>query len=100
MREAAKRGALQVGLEARELLRIEAGIPKYGADMDSTVIALEAGLGPTHISLKKGCYVGQEIIARIDSRGHTNRALTGLVFPVGSDPLSGEEIMSAPSPEN
>ena len=97
VREAAKRGAIEIGPEVRELLRIEAGIPKYGADMDSTVIALEAGLGPTHISLTKGCYVGQEIIARIDSRGHTNRALTGLVFPLGAVPSPGESIMSVPS---
>ena len=76
---------LEVGEAALEILRVEAGIPMYGADMDERVIALEAGLGPTHISLIKGCYVGQEIIARIDSRGHTNRALTGFV-------LSGESL--------
>jgi len=65
--------------------------------MDATVIALEAGLGPTHISLMKGCYVGQEIIARIDSRGHTNRALTGFVFPYGAVPSPGDRILPAPT---
>ena len=58
---------------------LEAGEPRYGADMDESILAPEAGLMSTHISLTKGCYVGQEIVARIDSRGHTNRALTGLV---------------------
>jgi folate-binding protein YgfZ len=85
-------GITVVEPETQELLRIEAGIPKYGADMDETVIALEANLGPTHISLNKGCYMGQEIIARIDSRGHTNRALTGLLFAEGEIPQPGDKI--------
>ena len=63
----------------REAWRVEAGIPKWGNELDERVIPLEANLGETHFSFTKGCYVGQEIIARIDSRGHTNRALTGLL---------------------
>jgi folate-binding protein YgfZ len=77
-------GVPTVEPQVQELLRIEAGIPVYGADVDTGIIALEALLGSTHISLSKGCYVGQEIIARIDSRGHTNRALTGFVLQSGS----------------
>lgn len=73
-------GAVEVGETAEEVLRIEAGIPKYGVDMDERTIPLEANLEATHISYAKGCYVGQEIIARIHARGHTNRALTGLVL--------------------
>ncbi len=73
---------------------MEAGIPKYGVDMDETTLAPEAGLMATHISLTKGCYVGQEIIARIHSRGHTNRALTGLVFDAGDAPASGDKIIA------
>lgn len=84
----------EIGMIAQEILRIEAGIPKYGADMDETNIALEANLGPTHISMNKGCYVGQEIIARIDSRGHTNRSLTGLVFQKGCIPAVGDTIIA------
>ena len=76
----ARQEALNIDEETFELLRVEAGSPKYGVDMDEKTIALEAGLGPTHISFTKGCYVGQEVIARIDSRGHTNRALTGFVI--------------------
>ena len=85
-------GVVEVEAEAQEILRVEAGIPKYGVDMDETTIALEAGLGPTHISFTKGCYVGQEIIARIDSRGHTNRALTGFVIEAGEAPDAGDKI--------
>jgi folate-binding protein YgfZ len=76
-------GAPEIGTEAQEALRVEAGIPLFGAELNESVIALEANLGPTHVSLTKGCYVGQEIIARIDSRGHTNRSLTGLVSVAG-----------------
>ena len=88
----AERGATEISAETQEILRVEAGLPKYGADMDETNIALEAGLGPTHISMTKGCYVGQEIIARIDSRGHTNRALTGFVIEAGELPTAGDKI--------
>jgi hypothetical protein len=56
------------------------------------VLAPEANLGPTHISLAKGCYVGQEIVARIDSRGHTNRALTGFVVLSDSLPAPGDRL--------
>lgn len=87
-----RNGVVQIGAEAREILRVEAGIPKYGVDMDETTLAPEAGLMATHISLTKGCYVGQEIVARIDSRGHTNRALTGLVFEEGNVPAPGDKI--------
>ena len=87
-----ERGAIEIGAEAQDILRIEAGIPKYGADMDETNIALEAGLGPTHISMTKGCYIGQEIIARIDSRGHTNRALTGFTIASSELPSPGDKI--------
>lgn len=89
-------GIIEVGKETQEVLRVEAGIPHYGVDMEESVIALEANLGPTHISLTKGCYVGQEIIARIDSRGHTNRALTGLVI-LGELPHSGDRLIPAPT---
>jgi folate-binding protein YgfZ len=87
--------APEVGAEAEEALRIEAGIPLFGAELDESVIALEANLGPTHVSLTKGCYVGQEILARIDSRGHTNRALTGIVGADGFDLQPGARLFSS-----
>jgi folate-binding protein YgfZ len=85
-------GIVPVGEEAVETLRIEAGIPKYGVDMDETTIPLECGLGSSHISHTKGCYVGQEIIARIVARGHTNRALTGLILEGSQLPHKGDKV--------
>jgi folate-binding protein YgfZ len=83
--------------ELYEVLRIESGIPKYGVDMDETTIVPELGLDGM-ISYTKGCYVGQEIIARIHFRGHVAKQLTGLVF---SEPLAasgdltpGAELLS------
>jgi folate-binding protein YgfZ len=87
--------ATEVGEAAQELLRIEAGIPKFGVDMDASTLAPEAGLMATHISLTKGCYVGQEIVARIDSRGHTNRELTGFLALDGTLPAAGEKLFAA-----
>lgn len=84
-----------VGETAANVLRVEAGIPRFGQDMDETTIPLEAGLGMSHISYTKGCYVGQEIIARIQSRGHTNRALTGLQLDDAPLPTKGDRIFPA-----
>lgn len=71
-----------------ELLRIESGIPKYGVDMDEMTIVPELGLEGM-IAYNKGCYVGQEIIARIHFRGHVAKQLTGLVseapLPAGAE---------------
>jgi folate-binding protein YgfZ len=63
---------------ALDLLRIEAGVPKFGVDMDENTIPVEAGLGARGISYDKGCYVGQETIARIKTYGHVNRQLLQL----------------------
>ncbi|MGH9818614.1 MAG: YgfZ/GcvT domain-containing protein, partial [Pyrinomonadaceae bacterium] len=62
-----------------DVLRIESGIPKYGVDMDETTIVPELGLEGL-ISYNKGCYIGQEIIARIHFRGHVAKQLTGLIL--------------------
>ena len=64
--------------EVYETLRVESGIPKFGVDMDETTIVPELGLD-SMISYTKGCYIGQEIIARIHFRGHVAKQLTGLV---------------------
>ena len=72
-------GARPVGLTALELLRVEAGLPRYGADLVDTTIPLEASLGHG-ISYNKGCYLGQEVIARATFRGHMNRKLVGLLL--------------------
>jgi aminomethyltransferase len=81
-----------IGESAAEMLRIEAGIPRYGVDMDESNIPLECNLEATHISHTKGCYIGQEIIARIHSRGHTNRGLTGFLVEGSELPKHGDRI--------
>ena len=75
------REVLDAGLDATlgkaelERLRIEAGTPRYGHELDDRVLPAEAGLDQTHISFTKGCYPGQEPIARLHYRGHVNRRL-------------------------
>lgn len=71
-------GARPVGHEALEMLRIEAGIPLYGVDMDDKTIVTETNLDDA-VSYTKGCYIGQEIIARIKYRGHVAKKLRGLI---------------------
>ncbi|MCP3141667.1 CAF17-like 4Fe-4S cluster assembly/insertion protein YgfZ [Pyxidicoccus xibeiensis] len=75
----AAHGMKPLGFEALELLRVEAGVPRYGQDMVDTTIPLEANLAGA-ISYNKGCYIGQEVIARATFRGHMNRKLTGLLL--------------------
>jgi folate-binding protein YgfZ len=74
-------GAVPVSLETAEVTRIEAGIPKFLVDMDTTTIPLEAGIEDRAISMTKGCYVGQEVIVRVLHRGggRVARKLVGLV---------------------
>jgi folate-binding protein YgfZ len=78
-----------------EVLRIEQGIPRYGADMDENTIVPELGIDGL-ISYNKGCYVGQEIIARIHFRGHVAKQLTGLVLQEETRPA---EIVPAAETE-
>lgn len=82
------------GAEAYEMLRIEAGIPRYGIDITEDNLILETGL--THaVSFNKGCYLGQEVVERIRSRGHVNKILTGLVTHGERPPLMGSKISVA-----
>jgi folate-binding protein YgfZ len=74
-----KAGAQPVGADASETLRIEAGIPRYGVDMDETNVVTETNLDEA-VSFTKGCYIGQEIIARIKYRGHVAKKLTGVIL--------------------
>ena len=61
--------------EELELRRIEAGVPRWGRELDDAILPAEAGLDETHVSFTKGCYPGQEPIARLHYRGHVNRKL-------------------------
>ena len=83
-----------VGEEAHEILRIEAGIPRYGIDMTEDNLILETGLSHA-VSFSKGCYLGQEVVERIRSRGHVNKALTGLSVHGEKPPAAGCKILSA-----
>lgn len=78
--ELAHAGIAPLDRRALETLRIEAGIPAWGAELDETVIPIEAGLRHELISETKGCYTGQEVIIRILHRGHVNRHLRGLLL--------------------
>jgi folate-binding protein YgfZ len=71
-------GARDVAEEAVECLRVEGGRPRYGIELDDTVIPEEAGLNERAVSFSKGCYVGQETVARLHWRGKPNRHLRGI----------------------
>ena len=74
----AEAGAPPVGPEATEILRIEAGRPRFGAEMDTTTMPAEAGIVERAVNFEKGCYIGQETVARLHYRGKPNRHLRGL----------------------
>src|SRR5919202_628494 len=71
-------GAVAVDEAAAEIVRVESGRPRYGIDLDDTTIPQEAGLNERAVSFTKGCYVGQETVARLHWRGKPNRHLRGL----------------------
>jgi len=75
--------------EALERARIEAGVPAWGKELDESILPAEAGLDHTHISFTKGCYPGQEPIARLHYRGHVNRRLRVLEVESASP---GDEV--------
>ena len=71
-------GAAVAGLRTYDILRVEAGTPLYGRDIDETNLPQETGRTHLAVSFTKGCYIGQETIARIRTYGHVNRSLVGL----------------------
>lgn len=86
-------GALPFGLRAAEALRIEAGRPKYPADMNEETLAIEARLEPS-ISFTKGCYVGQEVVSRVVNQGHVNRLLVGIEVDSTESPPAGTAVLA------
>jgi folate-binding protein YgfZ len=90
-------GAVEVSEAAAEVLRVEHGRPRYGQDLDDGVIPQEAGLNDRAVSFTKGCYVGQETVARLYYRGKPNRHLRGLRLsaPVepGTELRLGEKVV-------
>lgn len=87
--------ATPAGHATLEVLRIEAGRPRWGAELTEEVIPLEAGLRERAISETKGCYTGQEVIVRILHRGHVNRALRRLELGEEPAPAAGAELFRA-----
>jgi len=81
-----------VGMEALNILRVEAGVPWYGLDMDETSLLQETGLERA-ASFSKGCYIGQETVVRIAHRGHVNRHLVGLSIEGGVVPEIGTKLI-------
>lgn len=93
-----KAGAQPVGPDSQEVLRIEAGVPRYGVDMDETNVVTETNLDDA-VSFTKGCYIGQEIIARIKYRGHVAKKLTGLLFESQVGVEGGAKVFSSDDKE-
>jgi folate-binding protein YgfZ len=91
-------GGEPVGYEALEILRIEAGMPRYGIDMDDTNVVTETNLDDA-VSYTKGCYIGQEIIARIKYRGHVAKKLSGLMFDASASFNAGALVNSVDGKE-
>ena len=91
-------GVAVVSPEVEEILRIEAGIARYGVDMDETNVVTETNLDDA-VSYTKGCYLGQEIIVRIKHRGHVAKKLTGLHFESDQPVNIGAAIKSTDGKE-
>ncbi len=85
------RGAMPAGMLALEARRVEVGEPRIGVDMDDSTLALELPVEDA-ISATKGCYLGQEVVARGTARGHVNRRLVGLLLD-GATPPSGAPLV-------
>ena len=86
-------GARPIGDEAYESLRIEAGTPRFGHDVDESVLLPEIPF-ENLVSYTKGCYPGQEVVVRIRDRGHVNRMLRGLVLEGNQVPAVGAEVVA------
>lgn len=87
-------GAVVCSLKALEAIRIEAGLPSYGQDITDEHLPQEIDRGDQAISLTKGCYLGQETVARIDALGHVNRRLVALRVDAERIPEPGAELVA------
>lgn len=90
----AKFGIRAIGTQAREALRMEAGLPKAGPDLNEEIVPPEANLEGKAFSLNKGCYPGQEVVARMDTYGNVRRKLVGLVLQDSVIPPHGAKLYS------
>ena len=85
-------GARPAGHDSLEVLRVEAGLPRYGVDASDANVVLEVVDEDEAVSYTKGCYAGQEIIARIHWRGHVAKRLAGIIFDRGAAPPSDARL--------
>lgn len=85
-------GATRVGLQAQEIARIDAGLPRWPVDFGDKALLHEMRLVPTHASFQKGCYIGQEVINRIDVMGQVAKKLWGLEMAEDALPPAGAEV--------
>jgi folate-binding protein YgfZ len=88
-----ERGATAIGEQVAECVRVERGRPRYGMDMDDGTIPQEAGINDRAVSFTKGCYVGQETVARLHYRGKPNRHLRGV--RLSAPALTGDELRTS-----
>ena len=79
-------GAVEVSPEAVEIVRVEAGVPRFGAEMDAATMPAEAAIVEEAVSFTKGCYIGQETVARLHYKGRPNRHLRGLKLSAAATP--------------
>ncbi|HEY0278222.1 MAG TPA: folate-binding protein [Solirubrobacterales bacterium] len=79
-------GAVEVSPEAVEILRVEAGVPRFGAEMDAGTMPAEASIVEEAVSFTKGCYIGQETVARLHYKGKPNKHLRGLRLSGAAEP--------------
>ena len=103
-REDTRQALIQAGaslgdVELFHSLRIAAGFPLFGIDITEDNLAQEVGRTPLAVSFTKGCYLGQEPIARIDAMGHVNRQLCRLEISSGSPPVAGTSVLDKPAPD-
>jgi folate-binding protein YgfZ len=79
-------GAVEVSAAAVEIVRVEAGVPRFGAEMDAATLPAEAAIVEDAVSFTKGCYIGQETVARLHYKGKPNRHLRGLRLSAAAQP--------------
>lgn len=82
----AEAGAPEVSADAAEILRIESGVPRFGSEMDTATMPAEAGIVERAVNFEKGCYIGQETVARLHYKGKPNRHLRGLELSAPAEP--------------
>ncbi len=93
MASSVENGAAPVGTDALELFRIMIGVPKFGADIRETDLPQETGQDHA-LDFTKGCYIGQEIVERIRSRGAVRRKFAGFIVREGRSPQTGAKLLS------